>query len=101
MKSKIRSKTQKKKRKNIFKLLIFVFCFYCTWNIVSTQVKIKNQMIVLEQVKNKCDEQQRENDESISMIKLESDEQHIKRMARDRLGFVAQDERVFVDISSK
>ncbi len=96
-----KNQNNKKKRRSYLKYFVLFFCIYCTWNIISTQVAIKRQSAVLEAVKIKCNNQLSDNEEYMNIVKLESNEQYIKRVAREKLGFIEPDERVFIDISSK
>ena len=42
-----------------------------------------------------------DNEEYKNIVMKESDDEYIKRIARDKLGFVSPNDRVFIDISSK
>lgn len=91
-----------KKNKNIWgKLIFFVFSFYCVWNVVFAQIEIKNQKEKLENIKQKYQDQMDINKEYKNIIRLETNDEYIKRVAREKLDFVTQDERIFVDISAK
>ncbi|MBP0979083.1 MAG: septum formation initiator family protein [Oscillospiraceae bacterium] len=91
----------KKNKKSYFNFIFFIFCFYCIWNIVFTQVEIKKQTKQLEIAKQKYQDQIDTNEEYKNIIELETNDEYIKRVAREKLDFISQDERVFIDISSK
>lgn len=91
-----------RKHKNLcFKFIFSIFSFYCVWNIIFTQVEIKKQTKQLQAIKKQYQNQIDLNEEYENIIKLETNDEYIKRVAREKLDFISQDERVFIDISSK
>lgn len=83
------------------KLFISLISIYCIWNIISTQVEINNKSYQLEDIKNRCSFQASQNNEYKNILLFEIDNDYINRVAREKLGFISQDDRVFIDISSK
>lgn len=102
MKSK-KNKLVKKDNKirHFVKIIFAIISCYCIWNILFTQIEIKKQTKILNQIKEKYAHEINNNDEYEELLSLESDEGYIKRIARETLDFINPTDRVFIDISSK
>lgn len=96
MKNKKIKKSDKK-----FKLVVLLVSVYCIFGIITTQVKINEQIRKLNLLKEKCNQKISDNEDYKNLIDQEADDEYIKRIVREKLGFVAPNDRVFMDISSK
>ncbi len=86
-----------RRRKLLFCAMLFV-CLYFVYTIASTQIEIYKQKLQLAEVDRQIEQQQLENDE-LSRVADGGEEEYIERIAREKLGYAAADERVFVDIA--
>lgn len=97
----MRKNKQKKKRRNSFIILAacLVFVCYFTFTIVDQQSNIKAASQEKEQLQNQLNEQLLENEELSRLIEEGEEADYMERIAREKLGYVMPDERVFYDIS--
>ncbi|MEA4912242.1 MAG: septum formation initiator family protein [Oscillospiraceae bacterium] len=84
------------RRRKLLFCVVFVVCAYFVYAIVHTQIEIYKQKQQLEAVEQSIEQQQLENDE-LSRIADGDEQDYIERIAREKLGYAASDERVFVD----
>ncbi len=67
--------------------------------LIQMQVELENRKRELSALEEQTVEQQDKNDELKRLLSIGGSEKYIEEMARDKLGFVYPDERVFIDIS--
>ncbi len=94
-------KKNTKSKKHFIKILTIVISLYSIYNITTTQLEIKNKKHQLDIIKEKCEILADYNNEYKHIISIESDQQYIKRISKEKFGLVDQNDRVFIDISSK
>ena len=94
-------KKKHNKKNHFIKFIFSIISFYCIWNIIFTQAQISKQTKILDQIKKDYYDQLDMNDEYKDLLSLESNDNYIKRIAREKLDFISPVDRVFVDISSK
>ncbi|MEA5050936.1 MAG: septum formation initiator family protein [Oscillospiraceae bacterium] len=84
-----------RRRKLLFGV-VFLVCAYFVYSIVSVQVEIYKQKKQLAEIDAGIEQAQLQNDE-LSRIANGDEKDYIERIAREKLGYAAADERVFVD----
>lgn len=75
-------------------------CLYFVYSIVSIQIDIYRERQVLLALQQKIEEQRIENEELARILANGGEAEYIERIAREKLGYAAPDEQVFVDPSS-
>lgn len=85
-------------RRRVILLLLSIFCIYLLINVISIRVRLYKQKQQLNLIMEQIEIAQRENDELRHMLSG-SEEEYIERIAREKLGYAAVDERVFEDIT--
>lgn len=94
--------TGKKKvgRKSLMlRLCIFAFVVYAVVLLIDMQIDIANRNRQLNELAQRVETQRISNKELERQLAMGMDQEHIERVARERLGFIAPDETVFVDVS--
>lgn len=79
--------------------MLIALVMYFVYTIISIQIQIYNQKRALVVLQERIYQQQLENDELRRKLSEEGEEEYIERIAREKLGYAAPDERVFVDKS--
>ena len=95
----MRVKKQKIKRSKLFRLAILGFAVYIIVTMIQLQVDIKARQDELAAIEAQCQQQELNNDELERLLASGDDMQYIERIARETLGYVMPDERVFIDMS--
>ncbi len=90
---------RKAKKIKILKFALAAFFVYFVVSFVIMQVDISNRKNNLLIAQNELKEQQYINKEITSILNSGENTEYIMRIARERLGFVFPNERVFIDIS--
>ncbi len=100
MKKKKTAKTSKKKRSFIFTLaaLALVGCFVVT--VVRLQIDIRQREKELDTINESITSQQQENEKIEKSLEEENEDEYMERIAREKLGYVMPDERVYVDAAA-
>ncbi|MDR2909457.1 MAG: septum formation initiator family protein [Oscillospiraceae bacterium] len=97
--------TQRKKKdkppiKSIFvRICIFLFIAYAAVLLVDMQVSLAGQKQELNDLRILHEDQRLENKELERQLQQGADQEYIERIAREKLDYVAPDERVYIDIS--
>ncbi|MGN0441804.1 MAG: septum formation initiator family protein [Acutalibacteraceae bacterium] len=97
------TKKPKKKRNVIFGVLIVLFAAYAVVTLISQQVQINQKQSELSELEDKIIIQEVKNGE-VEQVYNSSDkenEEYIKKIARDELGYAEPDERVFINIAGE
>ncbi len=97
------TKKPKKKRNIIFGVLIVLFAAYAVVTLISQQVQINQKQSELSELEDKIIIQEVKNGE-VEQVYNSSDkenEEYIKKIARDELGYAEPDERVFINIAGE
>ena len=89
----------RKKQKNTFGIFILLAIFlYLSYIFVNQQRLLYAKNLELNKIENKIGEEEKLNEElSIEKEMIQSDE-YIEKVAREKLGMVKKDERIFMDI---
>ena len=83
------------------KIFVAIFAVYAAFTLVSLQIQISAKREEQAALQAQIEEQSLRNAEIEALLNSEDNDEYIARIARDKLGYVAPGERVFVDISSK
>ena len=97
------TKKPKKKRNIIFGVLLVLFAAYAVVTLISQQVQINHKQSELSELEDKIIIQEVKNGE-VEQVYNSSDkenEEYIKKIARDELGYAEPDERVFINIAGE
>lgn len=96
-----KSKEEKGKAKHSFilTLLLVLAVGYFTISLIDTQLKIKEREKTAEQVSAQYEQQLAENERLQKVADGGSQEDYIERVAREKLGYVMPDEKVYYDIT--
>ena len=95
-------KTVSKKNKRgslILRLCIFAFVVYAMVHLIDMQINMASRRRQLVELEQRVETQRIANRELERQLAQGMDEQHIERIARERLGFIAPNETVYIDIS--
>ncbi len=89
----------RKKQKNTFGIFILLAIFiYLSYIFVNQQRLLYAKNLELNKIENKIGEEEKlKNELSIEKEMIQSDE-YIEKVAREKLGMVKKDERIFMDI---
>lgn len=87
------------KKVKILRVAILAFLVYSIVSFIVMQVDINNRKQELASASDKLAEQQYLNKEISSILDLGNSNDYITRIAREKLGYVYPDERVFIDIN--
>ena len=80
-------------------LVLAAFCLYFVYNIISIRVNLSREKQSLEILNRQIFEQRLLNEELERIVYSDGEYDYIERIAREKLGYAAIDERIFVDIS--
>ena len=78
-----------------------LICIYFVFSIVSIQIEIYKEKQKLEEIVEQINAAQLENDELARVVLGGGEAEYIERIAREKLGYAAADERVFEDIAGE
>ena len=96
-KTKQQSQSKYTRRRKLLFAAAFALCLYFVVSIASTQIENYKQRKTLQDLDEQIKNQQLENDELLRLASGETTEDYIERIAREKLGYAASDERIFVD----
>ena len=89
----------KSKKSLLFKIAVSVFFIYVAFLVIQLQVDIIIKKQQLNEVQAKCAQQEQVNEEYRRILAASDTDEYLERMAREKLGYVYPDERVFFDVS--
>lgn len=97
------TKKPKKKRNIIFGVLLVLFAAYAVVTLISQQVQINQKQSELSEIENKSliEDFKIEEIKNVYKSSDEENEEYIKKIARDELGYAEPDERVFINIAGE
>ena len=87
--------------KTFMRLAIVSFTVYMLITIIGLQADIRKSEEQLAELEAQVTEQQLVNDEIERLIAGGNDEESAERIAREKLGYVMPDEKVYIDMSGK
>ena len=85
-------------RRRFILVLLSLFCVYLLINVISIRVRLYEQKQQLNLITEQIEIAQLENDELRHMMSG-TEAEYIERIAREKLGYAAVDERVYEDIN--
>jgi len=83
------------------KIFVLAFSVYAAFTLVSLQLQIREKEKRVAALQAAIHQQEMENRQIQDILDSADDTEYIAEIAREKLGYVAPGERVFVDISSK
>ena len=83
------------------RFLIAGICIYLAVTFISVQMDIVSKRQQLENLTQQVQAQQAENQELQRIVEAGDEAAYMERMAREKLGYVRPDERVYIDMSGK
>jgi len=92
-------KPKTRKKRLLRSLLIAVAIAYGAFMLVEMQINLTQKKQELDSIRGRVETQRLANAELERELTMGLDEEYIERYARDYLGYVAPDQRVFIDIS--
>ena len=97
------TKKTKKKRNIVFGVLLGVFAAYAVVTLISQQVQINQKQSELSELEDKILIQEVKNGEVEEVYNSDDkeNEEYIRRIAREELGYAEPDERVFINIAGE
>lgn len=90
-------KKSKKKRSIILILAVLVFTVYAAGVLIHNQFEIAEQNRQKAAIESQVADEKVKNEELKDQLRSDGDKEYIARMAREKLGYVYPDERVYVD----
>ncbi len=95
-------KTKKASPKSAVKILgIGAVCIYVACTLVKQQITLSQNREVAEEYKAKIAEAQTENQKLEDELSKAGTDEYLERVAREKLGLVKANERVFIDITQQ
>ncbi|MGN0498933.1 MAG: septum formation initiator family protein [Acutalibacteraceae bacterium] len=97
------TKKPKKKRNIVFGVILGLFAAYAVVTLISQQIQINQKQSELSELEDKILIQEVKNGEVEAVYNSDEDknEEYIKKIARDQLGYAEPDERVFINIAGE
>ena len=83
----------------VLRICIFAFVVYAMVHLIDMQINMASRRRQLVELEQRVEAQRIANRELERQLAQGMDEQYIERIARERLGFIAPNETVYVDIS--
>ena len=83
----------------VLRICIFAFVVYAMVHLIDMQINTVSRRRQLVELEQRVEAQRIANRELERQLAHGLDEQYIERIARDRLGFIAPNETVYIDIS--
>ena len=94
-----RPKRKKSRKSLVFKVVIFAFVAYAAMLLIDMQVTLAGRRQQLNELNNKYEIQRIANKELERHLAQDVDDEYIERIAREKLDYVAPDEKMYIDIS--
>ncbi len=93
------SKAHKKRRSVILRLALLVFSVYVLFSIGSLQVQLIDSKNELNRLNREKTEKTQKVNELVALLENGTESDFIEKAARERLGYVFSDEKVYIDLS--
>ncbi len=101
------AKKQKRQRKNhkqsrksiVLRVCVFLFVAYAAVLLIDMQINLAGRRERLNALKEEYEEKRIANKELELALQQGMDEEYVERIAREKLDYVAPDEKVYIDIS--
>jgi len=83
----------------LLRIGVFAFVIYASVLLIDMQINLANRRRQLVELEQRVEIQRIANKELERQLAQGMDQMYIERIARERLGFIAPDETVYIDIS--
>ncbi len=95
-------RTRKRRGKSnlLFRLVVVFLAVYLLFMLVQTQMQISQKKAEVESINTEIELMQSQINEINRLVSTETDSEYMERIAREQLGYISGDERVFVDINA-
>ena len=80
-------------------LFVLVFCVYFVCKVISQQTVLSRKNDEIQSINAQIETASRETERLNSELESVNDPEYMERMAREKLGLVAPNERVYIDLS--
>ena len=90
-------KKEKKRTSLIVRLAVVAFAVYAAYSLINYQISIYESQRELEEVTEKCNQQELTNQELQRILDNGADQDYIEKIAREKLGLGYPDEKYLVD----
>lgn len=84
----------------ILSMLVLVFCVYFVGKMISQQVVLNRKNDEIQEITEQINSASRETDRLEEELESVNDPEYLERMAREKLGLVVPNERVYIDANS-
>lgn len=91
----------KSKKFKVLRIAVVAFVAYTIVSFFVMQIDITNRQKSLDSINEELEQEQYLNKEMQSILDAGTNPEYIKRIAREKLGYVFPDERVFIDPNRK
>lgn len=81
-------------------MLVLVFCVYFVGKMISQQVVLNRKNDEIQEITEQINSASRETDRLEEELESVNDPEYLERMAREKLGLVVPNERVYIDANS-
>ena len=88
-----------KRRRKIVSFVLIGLCVYFIYSIIVLRINISKEQQSLNTLENRVEAQKLVNEELERIIYNDGEREYIERIAREKLGYAAIDERIFVDLA--
>ena len=96
---KTKNQSRHTKRRKLTLIACFAVCAYFVISIISVQMEIYKEKQKLADIQQQINDTQLENDELSRIVYGAGEAEYIERIAREKLGYAAADERIFEDVA--
>lgn len=80
-------------------LLLILLCCYFIYSIIVVRVNISREQQALDGLTKQVADQKLENEELERVVYNDGEKDYIERIAREKLGYAAIDEQIYIDLS--
>lgn len=94
-----RSRSRLIRRRKLVLMVCVLICAYLVFSIISVQIEIYKEKRALSAIVAQINAAQLEHDELARVVLGGGEAEYIERIAREKLGYAAADERVFEDVA--
>lgn len=96
---KTKNQSRHTRRRKLTLIACFAVCAYFVISIISVQMEIYKEKQKLADIQQQINDTQLENDELSRIVYGAGEAEYIERIAREKLGYAAADERIFEDVA--
>lgn len=87
-----------KRMSRLLKALLVVFLVYTVISFINLRMDISNKQQELQNIQSEIEQKKLENDEISSILASGGEKEYIEDLAREKLGFLYPDEKVYINI---